>query len=102
MQVDKKKVAQAFRDAFAESGDSIAQVIEFHLKNAYGIDPEDILEEPEKVSKAISDIYGAYAGQVESRLCFYLSEYLNLGYDGNSLKKLVKYIERKQTFESVK
>jgi len=102
MQIDKRKVAQAFRDAFAEEGETVAQVIEFHLKNAYGIDPEDILEEPEKVSKAIADIYGAHAGQVESRLCFYLSEYLNLGYDGNSLKKLVKYIERKEQFERVK
>jgi len=102
MQLDKKKVAQAFRDAFAEEGETVAQVIEFHLKNAYGIDPEDILEEPEKVSKAIADIYGVYASQVESRLCFYLSEYLNLGYDGNSLKKLVKYIQRKQTLENVK
>ena len=102
MQLDKKKVAQAFRDAFSENGEAVALVIEFHLKNAYGIDPEDILEEPEKVSKAIAEIYGVYAGQMESRLCFYLSEYLNLGYDGNSLKKLVKYIERKQAFESVK
>jgi len=50
MQIDKSKVAQAFHDAFAESGEAVAQVIEFHLKNAYGIDPEDILEEPEKVS----------------------------------------------------
>ena len=102
MQLDKKKVAQAFRDAFSENGEAVAQVIEFHLKNAYGIDPEDILEEPEKVSKAIADIYGVYAVQVESKLCFYLSEYLNLGYDGNSLKKLVKYIERKEQFERVK
>ena len=96
MQIDKRKVAQAFHDAFAEEGESIAQVIEFHLKNAYGIDPEDILEEPEKVSKAIAEIYGEYAEQVESRLCFYLSEYLNLGYEGNSLKKLAKYVDRKE------
>jgi len=33
---------------------------------------------------------------VESRLCFYLSEYLALGYDGGSLKKLAKYVERKE------
>jgi len=96
MQIVKSKVAQAFHDAFAESGESVAQVVEFHLKNKYGVKPEDILDEPDKVSKALSEIYGEYAEQVESRLCFYLSEYLNLGYDGNSLKKLAKYVDRKE------
>ncbi len=86
---ERERISRLVLESIAGfGGDTVKDIVAWHLKNTYRVDPSDAVCNPGAFLKALNGIYGQFAYVVEERICEAIASEYGVAYAGGGLLKL--------------
>lgn len=86
---ERERISKRVIEAVASfGGETVKNIVVWHLRNTYSLDPSDALCRTEAFVKALSDIYGQFAYVIIEKICEEIANEYGLKYSSGGLVKL--------------
>ncbi len=89
-----RTLTQILEDVISRyGGEPVKNAVMYHLTRGFGLDPERMLEEPDRFTEALRRIYGQFEEIIEKDICEEIINERKLSSHAKTLKDLARDIK---------